>query len=284
MSGLAKAFVVINLILALFFLGASATLFKVNKNWKEVAEKENAEKLEYLGLWKDKTQRYDGRISSLEENGRTKDSEIAVLTTQKQDLENANGTLTLANANLTSQVTTLNAQISQKDSHLQDRDNTLAAKDEEIERLSREKSEADAAKVAAVELAQRARLDLQQQEEASEHLAIELTEAKRSLDDKSNMLAAIERSGFNMSIVSGQAVPKIDGTVSAVRGEIVVLSVGRQDNVREGYEFTIYEGDRFIGKVKVESLLDDMAGARVLFTEPGATIKAGQNASTRLAG
>jgi len=284
MSGLAKAFVVINLILALFFLGASATLFQANKNWKKVAEQENAEKLEYLGQWKDKTERYDGRIASLEENGRVRDAEIAVLTTQKQDLENANGTLRTDNTQLKAQVDTLNASLAQKDQHLQDRDNTLAAKDEEIERLSREKSEADAAKVAAVELAQRARLDLQQQEEAVENLSIELTDAKKALDEKTLVIDSVRAAGINIDGLSIQAVPKISGVVSAVRGDIVVLSVGRQDNVREGYEFTIYEGDRFIGKVKVESLLDDMAGARVLFTEQGAAIKAGQLASTRLAG
>lgn len=284
MSGLAKAFVVINLILALFFLGASATLFGVNKNWKEVAEEEGAQKVAFLTEWKGKVERYDGRIASLEENLRTKDAELATLSTQRQDLENANGDLKVQNTQFRSQVDTLNQQISQKDQHLQDRDNTLAAKDEEIERLTREKTEADAAKGAAVELAQRARLDLQQQEESVERLSIELNETRKQLNDKTTWIAIAERAGFNMASIGVQAVPKIDGVISAVRGDIVVLSVGRQDNVREGFEFTIYEGDRFIGKVKVESLLDDMSGARVLFTEQGATLKAGQSASTRLAG
>ena len=39
MSGLAKFFVVINLVLALFFLGVSATLFQSQKDWKGAAEK-----------------------------------------------------------------------------------------------------------------------------------------------------------------------------------------------------------------------------------------------------
>lgn len=283
MSGLAKAFVVINLILALFFLGASATLFKANKNWKQVAEEGHQE----LGQLKEraeaKAKTDAGRIASLEENGSVQEAEIAVLTTQKQELENANGALNTDKSQLQARVNTLEAQIAQKDTHLQDRDNTLAAKDEEIARLIAEKTEADESRKVAVDLSQRARLDLQQQEEANEHLLKEITDIRGALDEKTLRLEALAMIGLPVDTIP-VAVPKISGIVSAVRGDIVVLSVGRQDNVREGYEFTIYEGDRFIGKVKVESLLDDMSGARVLFTEQGATIKAGQNASTRLAG
>ena len=47
MSGLAKAFVVINLILAIFFLGVSSTLFQVQEGWKKTAE-ETGEKFEEL--------------------------------------------------------------------------------------------------------------------------------------------------------------------------------------------------------------------------------------------
>jgi hypothetical protein len=283
MSGLAKAFVVINLILALFFLGASATLFKANKNWKQVAEKGHQELGELKERADAKAKADAGRIASLEENGSVQEAEIAVLTTQKQELENANGALNTDKSQLQARVNTLEAQIAQKDSHLQDRDNTLAAKDEEIARLVAEKTEADESRKVAVDLSQRARLDLQQQEEANEHLLTELTDIRKALDEKTLRLEALATIGYPVDTIP-VAVPKISGIVSAVRGDIVVLSVGRQDNVREGYEFTIYEGDRFIGKVKVESLLDDMSGARVLFTEQGATIKAGQNASTRLAG
>ena len=61
-----------------------------------------------------------------------------------------------------------------------------------------------------------------------------------------------------------------------------ILSVGSDENVQEGFTFTVYDRDRFVGKVKVETVMNDMCGARVLFTEPGETIEAGQKASTRL--
>ncbi len=284
MSGLAKAFVVINLILALFFLGASATLFQTNKNWKRVAEKGGEELVDLRDQATAKSEKDEGRIQALEGNVSRKDNEISVLQTQNQDLGNENGALKTDKTELRSQVNTLQSQISTQDQHLQDKDNALASKDEEIDRLIREKTVADESKKEAVQLAQRARLDLQQQEETNEQLAMALASMHKDLDGKALQLAALANAGVDINKIPVQIAPKINGVVSAVRGDIVVLSVGRQDQVREGYEFTIYEGGRFIGKVKVESLLDDMSGARILFTEPGATIQAGQQASTRLAG
>ena len=61
---------------------------------------------------------------------------------------------------------------------------------------------------------------------------------------------------------------------------LVLLSVGRQDNVQEGYEFTIYRGTRFIARVKVEKVLPDLCGARVIFEV--AKIQRGDLAATRL--
>ena len=284
MSGLAKAFVVINLILALFFLGASATLFQANKNWKKVAEDGAAESTKLRTEVQAYKEAKEGRIGALEQNVSVLDTELATLRAQKQDLENENGSLKTDKSGLQKRLTTLESQLAQKDQHIQDKDNAIAAKDEEISRLIREKSEADEAMTEANTRASRISLDLAQQIEAQEDLLTELAQTRKELDGKAIQLAQIAEAGIDINRLSIQAVPRIEGVVSAVRGDIVVLSVGRDDQVKEGFEFTIYEEDRFIGKVRVESLLEDMSGAKVLFTEPGKSIRAGQKAATRLAG
>lgn len=283
MSGLAKAFVVINLVLTLFFLGAVATLHQTNKHWKDAAETGATKLVELRDLAQAKAEHDAGRIQALEENTGRQRVEIADLSTQNQSLQNENGSLSTDKQGLTQRVTVLESSIAQKDSHIQDKDAELARKDEEIARLVEEKKAADEAKTEAVQIAQRARLDLQNQIEATEAANKELADARRDLDDKTLFLQQLEKIGFPMDLTV-QIAPKINGVVVAVQDGIVILSVGRDDQVKEGFEFTIYEKDRFVGKVKVESLLDDMSGARILFTENGQTIKAGQNATTRLAG
>jgi uncharacterized coiled-coil protein SlyX len=284
MSGLAKAFVVINLILALFFLGASATLFQTQENWKRVAEsgQDSLEQLKEQASAQKET--LEGKISSQERNIAGLTNERAVLETQKQDLENQNGSLANDKSELQARVNTLESQIAQQDQHLRDKDNALANKDESIERLNSEIAAAKEDQKRAVQAAQRALLDKQQLEETLAQTTEELVDITRERDDQAMLISSISAAGVSIPDISVQVAPKIDGVVVAVRDGIVVLSVGRDDLVKEGYEFTVYEGDRFIGKVKVENVLGDMSGARVLFTEDGESIRVGNKASTRLAG
>lgn len=284
MSGLAKAFVVINLILALFFLGASATLFQTNKNWKEAAEQSTVDIKEWSKEWSGAKETLEGKLAQLDGNVRTLQNENSVLDTQKSELENQMGELRKDITRLESSVTTLTASLGQKDLHLQDKDNAIAQKDEAIDRLSREKTEAAEAEKLATQRAARASLDLDQLEQQLSTAQMELVQLQKTLTDKELLLASVEKIGIKLDDIGVQVAPKIDGVVVAVRDGMVVLSVGRDDMVKEGYEFTVYEGSRFVGKVKVENVLDDMAGARILFTEENASIQVGQNASTRLAG
>jgi hypothetical protein len=83
-------------------------------------------------------------------------------------------------------------------------------------------------------------------------------------------------------IVKAEPSPPIDGKVVAYDPptQLALLSVGKRDGVKEGYEFTIYRGDKFVARVKVEKVLDDMCGARVIFKV--ADIKKSDSAATRL--
>ncbi len=132
-------------------------------------------------------------------------------------------------------------------------------------------------------MASRAVIDRQLLEEQLGQMSELAARNENELNDAKLALASAEQQGYTPGIGVSIA-PKIDAVVVAVRDGIVVLSVGRDDNVKAGYEFTVYEGSRFIGKVKVENVLGDMSGARVLFTDQGETIRAGNQASTRLAG
>src|SRR5438067_1404647 len=74
--------------------------------------------------------------------------------------------------------------------------------------------------------------------------------------------------------------------VAAVRDEVppglVLLSVGARDKVEKGFQFSIYRGTTFVGRVVVEKVLDDASGCRVIFVKEGEKIKAGDSAATRL--
>ncbi len=112
-------------------------------------------------------------------------------------------------------------------------------------------------------------------------------DTRKKLREKELLIAMVENAGVNIpQLVPGPPVPAIDGTVVAVKSDIspplVLLSVGSDDQVEQGFHFSIYRNDTFVGKVVVERVLADSAGCRVLFTADGQSINAGDSAATRL--
>ncbi len=65
---------------------------------------------------------------------------------------------------------------------------------------------------------------------------------------------------------------------------MVMISVGSDDQVRKGYRFTVYRGERYVGKVEVEKVFSDMCSARILSDWTKEKIKEGDDVSTGIGG
>jgi hypothetical protein len=112
-------------------------------------------------------------------------------------------------------------------------------------------------------------------------------DTRKALRDKELLIAMAEEQGVNFSrLLPGPPVPPIDGKVAAIKDDmnppLVLLSVGSDDKVEKGFQFSIYRNSEFIGKVVVEKVLKDSCGCRVLFTKEGQKIQSGDSAATRL--
>ena len=281
MSGLAKFFVVINLVLALFFLSVSATLFQSQKDWKGAAETavENAE--ETVAMAEKMKETLQGVVDEKSRNNESLTREKEQLSSSILTLQNSNGDLRKSVAQLGTKIDDLDSRIAQKDEHIQDKDSNIARLEEEITRLSVEIDNAGDAKKLAERLRNRALLDKEQLAQQAEALNKELTALKEDYDDQQLLISRIVDSGIRLPDIGVTTAPPIDGMVVGVQEGVVVLSVGKDDNVEIGYEFTIYDGNRFIGKVQVTKVLDDMSGCTILFQEDSG-IREGHKASTRL--
>lgn len=86
-----------------------------------------------------------------------------------------------------------------------------------------------------------------------------------------------------LALFRGQKAPagkRIAARVDAIdkENELVVLSVGTDQKVEVGDEFTIHRGVEFVGKVKVVKVYPDLSGARVLFTKKWEQIRKADSA------
>ena len=79
--------------------------------------------------------------------------------------------------------------------------------------------------------------------------------------------------------------PPVDVVIGEVdeEDELVSLSLGLDDNVARGYEFTVARGNHFIGKVIVVRVEATTAYARVLYTKEGESVRPGDQAFTATA-
>jgi hypothetical protein len=287
MSALAKVFVVFVFLLSILFFGTSATLYLTREDWAanydkyksaievkvDELDKRNAglkgevnDLQDALSLVSRDELAKAGQIKGLLIELKGKDAQIVNISTERNESILAKTATDNVNASLVSQNETLTTQLSEAHDK---RDSAIGSE-----------------KVANAEKF-RMKRDLDATTQELHEARVEFS----SLSEKFNSLelayGAVEKKlgkdGIE-AILSGLVSPPIDALVEEVDGslKLVVLSVGRQDEVKEGVEFTIYREDKFVGKVRVSKVYENLAGARVLFTAEGSDIRQGDRATTRI--
>ena len=96
-----------------------------------------------------------------------------------------------------------------------------------------------------------------------------------------------EERGVNFAVLlDGPPVPLIKGSVGAVKADVepalVLIDVGTNDKVEEGFRFAVYRDDVFVGKLIVERVESDAAACSVQWVVEGGQVQVGDNVTTRL--
>ncbi len=283
MSPLAKVFVVLNLLLAVLFLGTVSTLFTTRDKYVTTIQKMKTESNTVA-------EKANQRIASLEGSNRVNreanaslSNDVNRLTSELATKSSDLNSLKVVNQEQASEISSLNTRIGQKDKHIADKDSAIQELTNSNNDLLAANQKAREEKTISEQRFARALLDLQQANgELAENQA-QLTTVSAKLTEANDVFEAAIAMGINLEeIVVNTPAPAIDGVVMAIRPDanLVVLSVGSNDNVRIGHEFTIYRHDTFVGKVKVTKVTPDLSGARIMFSERA--IDQGDRASTRV--
>jgi hypothetical protein len=276
MSGLAKVFLVINLVLTIIFLGTSATLFSVRKDWKEANEnlhKEYQDKFvqqaedvrileEKVQIWTDVASVQHAEIVSLRKDNKDLDNNLSRKTT---DLETA-----------ATKITELTASLEQRGTELTD----LAAQiDSMTTKFETAKKAADTANVKARDASLNENQMFLELQQVREELAgvMQEKETLRTENEQLKIQITLLQQGFNVA----DAAKPIAARIVGVRGDLVMLSVGRDDGVTVGMVFAVSRGDQYVGDVRVRTVYKDMAGAQIIHLVNGAEIQEGDNARTK---
>lgn len=264
MSTLSKVFVVLVCALALINMGVTATLFAQRVDWKDKFVKE---------------------VYYHYQTQQVKNGEIADLDLQRQSLvdynkmlEEKNRLLEKENSSKSEELTNLQKQFNEVDKNFKQLNSSvdvfvrqldvqmtlvqeMTAKVEEYRnKLARAVSERSTA-TQELQYARQESEVLQKSLAALEESHIALAREKQRLEEI--VKASVER-GVDM----GSITPKktLEAKVMAVDAGLglVIMSIGKDDGVLEGGEFTVYRGGQFVAKLVIERVDRKHAVGRIV--------------------
>jgi hypothetical protein len=280
MSTLAKVFVVIIFALSAVFFGTSATLFLTREDYgaRYAQLRENSmQQINELGKKVDEqTDRQTSILNALnilreserELSARVKKAEEALAVEQARASRAESERTAHAHAA---------AEARQLATAMQEANTDLLGK---LQAANDERERAISLQQRAIEDRNRMKRDL---DASSQELHVARVEYKELVDRYETQELLLNAYIVDYGHRAPGLAPTIDALVSAVDGaeDLVLLSVGSDQKVQEGYEFTIYRDASFIGKVKVTKVYPSLSGAEVVFTDNGARIRRGDRATTR---
>ena len=288
MSTLAKVFVVLNLLLAAGFLYVTLVLYAKRVKYKE--RWDNQREAHVLDV-----QNRNERIEGLEGVKTDLTMKVESLNTQRKTLEKDVETLRLNNMmtldrwmNAETQKQTLAGNLEDKDAELMRRHNQINTMHKVILKQQQ-----------ALKVARNNERDAKNQ---MVELESQLNNVRNQLADVSRDKARIEKdlhhhnwiieelldAGIPVTeiVFGSRRMPQkaVEAQVLAVRRDVnlVMLSVGKDDGVKKGDKFTIFRDDKYIGKIEIETLFDDMCSGRILPELTREDIKQGDMANSRV--
>lgn len=263
MSTLSKVFVVLVFIVALVKLGIDATLFAQRLDWKDKFGKEANYHFQTQQIKNAEIADMQASINSLVTYNNTLKQRVEQLDTERSSLSTTI-------ANLTRQLDTANANHAKIAADMDVFVRQLEVQLTQVQEMATKVEDYRGKLASALSKMLTATQELQYNRQELEKTAKDLA----SLEDQHQNLARDKKrleevmAGLAARGVQLDQAPHsvIEAKVTAVSNDIglVIISVGRDDKVLEGNEFTIYRGSNFIAKIVVDKVDRKWSAGRVL--------------------
>lgn len=281
MTFLGKVLVFVHLVLSVMFMAFAGAVYTAQTNWRKSAE---------------------ANMKSLQTAQSSNQAEQDRLKTQLDDLTKERDALNNEKQALTGQVTTLTAENARLDSDNKGLKTTADTQRTIAELASQEADER--VKEAQVQRSRNVELNKSRDESVSLlagerdknfGLDLQLTQARAKYDqllkDNAAMRAFLSANNLPTDVrrmtVAVSPPPELDGEILEARKEskgnrlFVELSVGSDDGLIVGHTMTVFRGDKFLGRVRLEDVRPDKSVAVVVETAPNSVIQKDDHVTTR---
>ncbi|MBI4230852.1 MAG: hypothetical protein HY608_08460 [Planctomycetes bacterium] len=281
MSTLTKVFLVVTLLLSATYLTFSLAYFSQSRNWMLISEK-------WYRAHQAEVTAHQTDVVRLSEQVASRDREIATL---KDEVARVQGNLNATQLQL-SQEQFEHEQTKREKRQIEGVHAQVVSDIQRVRQQNQQlQTERDSAVQSKVEAEERAALALSSYHEVesvntslqavNHEITLRLADVQNRYEEARLILNDLKERGFPVGTET-VAVPTIRGKVEEVNLDhgIVIINVGADEMVQTGYEFRVYRGEEFLGKVRVTSVFDDGAACDVIEPATGAAIQRGDDVTT----
>jgi predicted nuclease with TOPRIM domain len=281
MSVIAKILIVVNLLLAVVFLGAAATFLGEQESWKIRYDKQAKELNATIDTLKTNLDSAVADKAKAERDASDAKSQYDSLSHQFDQKDADYKKFVQALGDLQGKYAQLSASYNTLQQQLQD---MTTAKDKAVQ----DKETAQTAQRKAIEDKNSAVKDRDRIQSQLEDVQGQLAELNKRMNDLAQQYDSAQilitayknRFGPLPDVINP---PPLDASVSAVDNKlnIVLLSIGKDDKVKVGYAFSVYRGNEYVGKVIVDKVEKDYCSAHSVKGLEKKPIMVGDSATTR---
>lgn len=266
MSTLSKVFVILIMISSFVYLGVTSSLYAHRVNWKDKYtkrdEEANKKEIELKADIQGKAaamDEKDGKIAALDADLRAKTQMIEKLEVDAKVSNQKNEKLGTELAGLRTSFDTLKSNLDEA----QKRNETLQST---VAELQKEKDQAIADRDNVQNKLKETSHNLSVSERNLADLEKQYITRMKDLEELKTQISALNAAGVRVEEISKGAKKMVDARVIAVSEvmNLLIISAGRDSGVEPGMEFTIYRGDKFVGKAIVEKADKDWSSCRSL--------------------
>jgi vacuolar-type H+-ATPase subunit I/STV1 len=295
MNTISKVFIVINLLIALGFAYMQMLTYATRENYKRRWDQDTQKLSGQLKVANDETAKQS--VQKVLAQASAKQSETRI-----QDLERIVEDQSKDISGKTNEIIGLNVRLSKSDELIQAQRESIANLNKSLELTRQRNLELNTIANVARAVAFQLNVKLAELEDDYNNSQTELTRHEKTifamgedLKRKDARLALVRErySDVWKDINSDEPTPAgvLSAIVAAVhRGQdgrqtLAMLTIGKNEDLKVGMEFIIYRGASYICKVRVDRILNDMAGCRVIpesWNTQGLEIQQGDNAQNRL--
>ena len=291
MSTLAKAFVVITVILSIAYAAVSTTLFSQQKYWRTEYttasagfKSEMATKAKDVEDLKARISNMSLDIARLESDVKDGKTEIqmknGLLTERETDIARLigdNKAFQLTLGNIAAEIKALTTQNTELNGQVQKKNEQIAELEQHKDQLTQEKVRLDDQVAGLGKSISAAQRDIEVIRDQLSRTADELQAYKATF----GQLATTGGPGVTPKAIRGRVLT-VDPARTPQDDPIIVISVGKKDGVEVGYAFVVYRGSTYVGKVTVIKVIDDLAAARPEKKFMRLAVQAGDEIATKL--